>query len=93
MASKQDVIRAVAQQADIDDADAERILASFFEFVTAEAKAGEKVAWPGYGSFSMTERGARIGRNPRTGEVIDIGPSRTLKFTSAVGLKKWLMEE
>ena len=91
MANKAETIKAVAAQAGVTAGDAERTLTAFFDLVVAEAKAGGKIAWPGFGTFSMSERGARMGRNPQTGESIEIGPSRSLKLATAAAMKKHLM--
>lgn len=91
VANKAETIKAVAAEAGVSASDAERTLSAFFDLVAAEAKAGGKVTWPGFGSFSMSERGARMGRNPQTGESIEIGPSRSLKLATAAAMKKQLM--
>ena len=91
MANKAETIKAVADQAGVTASDAEKTLTAFFDLVVAEAKAGGKIAWPGFGTFSMSERGARMGRNPQTGESIEIGPSRSLKLATAAAMKKQLM--
>lgn len=91
MANKAETIKAVATKAGVSASDAEKTLSAFFDLVVAEAKAGGKVTWPGFGSFSMSERGARMGRNPQTGESIEIGPSRSLKLATAAAMKKQLM--
>ena len=66
MATKAEMIDAVAQAAGVSKADAERTLGAFFDHVVSTTKSGEKVAWPGFGSFSTTQRAAREGRNPQT---------------------------
>lgn len=93
MANKAETIKAVAAQADVSAGDAERTLSAFFDLVVQEVKAGGKVSWPGFGAFSMSERGARMGRNPQTGESIEVGPSRSLKLSTAAAMKKQLMED
>ena len=90
MANKGETIKAVAAAAGVTAADTERALTAFFDLVAAEAKAGGKVTWPGFGTFSISERGARTGRNPATGETIQIGPSRSLKLKIAAPIKKQL---
>lgn len=85
--TKAELIDAVATTANVSKADAERTLSSFFEHVTKQAKKGEKIAWPGFGSFSTTKRKARVGRNPQTGEAVKIGASTAMKFTSSATLK------
>ena len=53
-------------------------------------KKGDKVAWPGFGSFSTTKRPARTGRNPQTGAPVDIAASTAMKFTASSTLKSTL---
>ncbi|WP_419944447.1 HU family DNA-binding protein [Candidatus Poriferisodalis sp.] len=91
MANKAETIKAVAARAGVTAGDADRTLTAFFDLVVEEVKSGGKVSWPGFGSFSMSERGARMGRNPQTGESIEIGPSRSLKLATASAMKKHLM--
>ena len=93
MANKAETIKAVAAQAGVSAGDTEKALSAFFDLVVAEVKAGGKVTWPGFGAFSMSERGARMGRNPQTGESIEIGRSRSLKLATAAAMKKHLMED
>jgi DNA-binding protein HU-beta len=85
--TKAELIDAVATAADVSKADAERTLGAFFDHVTKTTKKGEKVAWPGFGSFSTTKRAARTGRNPQTGEAVKISASTAMKFTSSATLK------
>jgi DNA-binding protein HU-beta len=89
--TKSELISAVADAAGVSKADAERTVQAFFDVVVKEtASSGDKVAWPGFGSFSVTKRAARQGRNPRTGDVVEIKASKAMKFTSAAGLKTQL---
>jgi DNA-binding protein HU-beta len=88
--TKAELISAVADAAGVSKADAERTVQGFFDVVVKETSSGSKVAWPGFGSFSITKRAARQGRNPRTGEVVQIKASKAMKFTSAAGLKTQL---
>ena len=62
-------------------------LGAFFDTVTKAAKKGDKVAWPGFGSFSTSKSKARNGRNPQTGAVVKIAASTRMKFTSSSTLK------
>src|SRR6187397_54243 len=87
MATKAELIDAVADAAGVSKADAERTLGAFFDHVVSVAKSGEKVAWPGFGSFSTTKRSARTGRNPQTGAPVKISASTALKFTASSTLK------
>ena len=87
MTTKAELIDAVATQAGVTKADAERTVAAFFDIVTKAAKKDEKVAWPGFGSFSTSKSAARTGRNPQTGEPVKIAASTRMKFTSSSTLK------
>ena len=85
--TKAELIEEVAKKADISKADAERTIAAFFELVVASTKKGDKVAWPGFGSFSTSKSAARTGRNPQTGAEVKIAASTRMKFTSSSTLK------
>jgi DNA-binding protein HU-beta len=85
--TKAELIDAVAQKAGVSKADAERTVGAFFELVVASAKKGDKVAWPGFGSFSTSKRKARTGRNPQTGAPVQVPASVAMKFTSSSTLK------
>jgi DNA-binding protein HU-beta len=85
--TKAELLDAVAKRAGTSKVDAEKVLDSFFAEVTAAAKKGGKVAWPGFGSFSTTKRAARVGRNPQTGESVKIAASTAMKFTPSTTLK------
>ncbi len=87
MTTKAELIDAIASEAGVTKADAERTVAAFFEVVVAAAKKGEKIAWPGFGSFSTSKSAARTGRNPQTGEPVNIAASTRMKFTSSSTLK------
>jgi DNA-binding protein HU-beta len=71
----------------VSKADAERTISEFFELVVSSAKQGNKVAWPGFGSFSTSSRKARIGRNPQTGAPVQVKASTAMKFSSSSTLK------
>ena len=60
---------------------------AFIDVVAEELKAGEKVQLVGFGTFEVSERSARQGRNPQTGETIEIAASRTPKFKAGKALK------
>jgi DNA-binding protein HU-beta len=60
---------------------------NIFDRITTAVQKGDEVALFGFGKFKVAERGARKGRNPRTGEVVKIAASKTLKFTPASALK------
>ena len=88
--NKSELVDAVASSAGVGKAQAESVLNAFFETVRTEAKGGNKVAWPGFGSFSTSQRSARTGRNPRTGEAVKIAASTGMKFTPSSTLKDFL---
>jgi len=88
--TKAELIEEVAKQAECTKADAERTLTAFFDLVVASTKKGEKVAWPGFGSFSTTARKARTGRNPQTGAAVTVPASTAMKFTASSTLKAQL---
>jgi DNA-binding protein HU-beta len=88
--TKSELLAAVAGEAGVDQATAERVIGALFETVTSVVKQEDKVTWPGFGSFSGSTRPARQGRNPSTGATIQIAASRVAKFSPASGLKSAL---
>ncbi|WP_420450749.1 HU family DNA-binding protein [Ilumatobacter sp.] len=90
MATKAEMIDSVANAAGLSKSDTEKALGAFFDHVVTETKGGEAVTWPGFGKFSTTERKARKGRNPQTGEEVDIKASTAMKFSSSSALKEAL---
>ncbi len=89
--TKAELIDAVASAAGVTKADAEKTVQAFFDVVVSTTKKGDdKVAWPGFGSFSTTSRPARTGRNPRTGEPVQIAASKVMKFSASSTLKTTL---
>ena len=88
--TKAELIDSVAKAAGVSKADAERTIDAFFDHVVSGARKGDKISWPGFGSFSTSERAARIGRNPQTGEPVKIAASTALKFSASSALKSEL---
>ncbi len=88
--TKNELLSAVAGQADVDTAIAEKVVGALFDTLATVAKKEDKVAWSGFGTFSGGTKPARQGRNPSTGAVIDIPASKVCKFTAAAGLKSAL---
>ncbi|GBQ26552.1 histone-like DNA-binding protein HU [Acetobacter estunensis NRIC 0472] len=82
-----ELIAAIAERADLSKADARKALDATFEVITGAVKKGDAVAVKDFGKFDLRERAARKGRNPQTGETIDIAASRSLGFTAAKALK------
>jgi DNA-binding protein HU-beta len=85
--NKTDLINAVAESAELTKADAGRALEAFFETVQKALKNGDDVAVVGFGTFTVRERAARTGRNPRTNEEIKIAASKIPAFKAGKGLK------
>jgi len=85
---KADIISRMAEGAGITKDQAEKTMDGLLGAVKDGLKDGGKVAFMGFGTFSVGERKARAGRNPKTGEVIQIPESRTVKFIPSEGLKK-----
>jgi len=88
--TKAELIDAVAKSAGITKVQAEATLGAFFDHVVNATKKGDKVAWPGFGSFSTRKRPARMVRNPRTGEMRKASASTLMKFTASSTLKTTL---
>lgn len=85
--NKNDLVAAVANDAGLSKADAARAVDSVFDSITGALKSGGDVRLVGFGTFSITNRKASIGRNPRTGEQIQIPASKQPKFKAGKGLK------
>lgn len=85
--NKAELIDRVAGTVGVEKNKAEGVLDAFFSTITTSVKRGDKVAWPGFGSFSMSHRAARTGRNPRTGQPVAIKASKAMKFTASSTLK------
>jgi DNA-binding protein HU-beta len=88
--NKSDVVQKVADRADVTRQEVEKVVEAFFHTVRAAVGDGDRVAWPSFGSFSATQRQARTGRNPRTGEAVAIPASRAVKFSASTALKSAL---
>ena len=85
--NKSDLIDAVAVSADLTKADAGKAVDAVIESITNALKGGDQVSIVGFGTFSVKERAARTGRNPQTGETIQIKASKTPGFKAGKGLK------
>ena len=85
--TKADLVNAIAEQAGLSKADAEKALIAFTGAVTKALKAGEKVSLVGFGTFSVGQRAARTGKNPQTGKAIKIAAAKTPKFKAGKALK------
>ncbi len=84
---KSDIVESIADEAGISKAAADRALKSVLGSVTKELKKGGRVSLVGFGTFSISKRAARKGRNPQTGETIKIKATKVPKFSAGKGLK------
>ena len=85
--NKNDLVAAVADGADLSKADAAKAVDAVFGSITGSLKGGGEVRLVGFGTFSVANRKASTGRNPRTGEAIQIPASKQPKFKAGKGLK------
>lgn len=85
--NKTELIAAIAEQAEISKKDAEKALKAFVDVVTEQLKEGEKVQLVGFGTFEVSERAAREGRNPQTGKTMKIAACKAPKFKVGKALK------
>lgn len=85
--NKTELVAAVAEQAGLSKKDAEAAVKAFTDVVAEALKAGDKIQLVGFGTFEVSERAAREGRNPRTGETMTIEASKTPKFKAGKALK------
>ncbi len=85
--NKTELVAAVAAQAGLSKKDAEAAVKAFTEVVAAELTKGEKVQLVGFGTFEVSEREARMGKNPKTGEPVEIAASKSPKFKAGKALK------
>ncbi|MGI9322585.1 MAG: HU family DNA-binding protein [Pseudomonadales bacterium] len=88
--NKQEMIDNIASSADISKASAARALDAVVGSITNSLKRGDPVVLVGFGTFSVRERAARTGRNPRTGETIQISASKAPGFKAGKALKEAL---
>jgi len=85
--NKNDLIERVADRADLSKADATRAVEGVFDTITETLKSGDEIRLVGFGTFAVSRRAASEGRNPRTGEKIQIPASNQPKFKAGKGLK------
>ncbi len=85
--NKAELIAAIAERTELTKKDAEAALKAFSDVVAEELKKGEKVQLVGFGTFEVSERAAREGRNPQTGEAMAIAASKAPKFKAGKALK------
>ena len=88
--NKSDLVDAMADSADITKSDANAALDALIDAITGALSKGDKVSLPGLGTFGVSDRAARTGRNPATGAEIQIPASKAAKFSAAKALKEAL---
>lgn len=86
--NKQELIEIIAEKSHTTKSDSKKMLEAFIETVTETLAKGESVQLVGFGSFKTSERKARSGRNPRTGEAVTIPAKRVPSFTAGNALKE-----
>jgi DNA-binding protein HU-beta len=86
--NKVELVDAVSESSGLSKSDAAKAVEAVFDSITAELRKGEEVRLVGFGSFLVTNRAASEGRNPRTGEPVQIPASRQPKFRAGKGLKE-----
>lgn len=85
--NKTELVAAIAEKADLSKKDAEKALKAFTDVVAEEMKKGEKIQLVGFGTFEVSERAARTGRNPQSGATMTIPASKAPKFKAGKALK------
>ena len=85
--NKADLVAAMAEKAGVSKKDAEASLKAFTDVVAEELKKGEKIQLVGFGTFEVSERAAREGRNPQTGKTMKIEACKAPKFKAGKALK------
>jgi DNA-binding protein HU-beta len=86
--TKSDFVDQVAQQSGLSKKDAGSAVDAVLSTIENTLKGGDEVSFTGFGKFHVAQRGAREGRNPRTGESMTIAASKVPRFTAGSGLKK-----
>ena len=86
--NKTELTAAIAEKAGMTKKDADAALQAFTAVVTEEVANGGKVQLVGFGTFERTERAAHTGKNPRTGEILEVPASRAVKFKVGAEFKK-----
>ena len=81
------LVAAIAEKSELSKKDAEKALKAFTDVVAEELGKGEQIQLVGFGTFKVSERAAREGRNPQTGEPMQIKASKSPKFTAGKALK------
>ena len=91
--TKADLVDRVARRADLHRRDAEEIVTVFLDSIIGSLRRGEKVELRGFGSFRLRHRKSRVGRNPKTGERVDVPPKMIPYFKVGKELKGLINED
>jgi DNA-binding protein HU-beta len=86
--NKAELVDAIASEAGLSKADAKKALDAFVNTTTGALKKGDRISLIGFGSFSVSKRSARTGRNPQTGKEIQIAAKNVVKFKAGADLSK-----
>jgi len=86
--NKTELVSAIAEKSELSKKDSEKALKAFTEVIAEELKKGEKIQLVGFGTFEVSNRAARTGKNPQTGAAIDIPASKAPKFKAGKALKE-----
>ena len=90
--NKTELIAVAAEKSGITKKDAERVISAAFDTIIAQLQKGEKVQISGFGTFELKDREARVGRNPHTGEAVQIPATKVPAFKAAKTLKEKITE-
>jgi DNA-binding protein HU-beta len=85
--NKSELVEALASATDMTKADADRAVSAAVDIIQNTVRGGEKVTIPGFGTFSVSDRKARMGRNPQTGAPVKIAASKAPKFSAGSAFK------
>ncbi len=85
--TKEELVNKIAREAKVTKVQANKAISAFFNGVTNSLKKGKKVSFVGFGTFSVTKRKARMGRNPQTGAPLRIAAAKVPKFKAGKTLK------
>jgi len=86
--NKAELVDAIASKAGLTKIDAKKALEAYIDATSKALKKGDRVALVGFGSFSVSKRAARTGRNPQTGKAIKIGAKKVVRFKAGADLSK-----
>lgn len=86
--NKAELIEAIASRTELTKTDVDKVVSSLVDVITEALAKGDKVSLKGFGNFEVRQREARTGRNPQTGETMEIAASKAPAFKASTALKK-----